>query len=354
MRNLINYSKFAQLPQEQQMQKLLQAINFALALPAMALDIAGNGVTRTCKSVNVLRARDAQVPELGAIKAFLARKYATPSDNPILTEAATRVQSYFHENLPEQDLGWVELYQLVDLRNSNQSEFDIVTTSAGVTFTQKKPGEKVKIRREISEDRTIVPYLTFADGIGILDDWLRFNKFWKVEDVVEEFIAQSWKNKADNHYALITALGAGINQAFDTDDTKTFNNAASAVIRALDAKGSTLGQGAQFDIVCAPENLGRVLKMLEATQGSLMIAYTASKEPLAYSVRRVVATPRIASSAGHYYLGIPGGKNKRGEWKDLTIETARDIYTRAEDWVGTLQYNAAIGDSDQWRRVAFA
>ncbi len=39
---------------------------------------------------------------------------------------------------------------------------------------------------------------------------------------------------------------------------------------------------------------------------------------------------------------------------DLQIEKNRDIYKRAEDWVGTMQYNATIADTSQVRRVLFA
>jgi hypothetical protein len=70
-------------------------------------------------------------------------------------------------------------------------------------------------------------------------------------------------------------------------------------------------------------------------------------------VSQVVASTYIPANVGGYYLILPGRKMKRGDWKDLTVESERNIYVRANDYVGTFQTNAAIGDTDQVARVLF-
>ena len=76
-------------------------------------------------------------------------------------------------------------------------------------------------------------------------------------------------------------------------------------------------------------------------------------QPVTVHVSQVVASVNIPANTGGYYLVLPGRKLKRGDWLDLTVESKRDIYVRASDYVGTFQTNAAIGDQDQIARVLF-
>ncbi len=356
MRSVANYKALAKVEggEVPMLKALVGAINFDLSAPDLCIEMMGPRIAQIGKSVRVFAANDPRMPLVDQIKGFLARKWTVPSDTPILSDVAGRMESFFHTNMPEVDLGWMNLFDLVDLRASQHDTFDITDTNAGIVWEQQKPGAKIKPRREISEASTSVKYLTYSTGLGLLDDWLRFQKFWKVEEAILEFRATAWDKKAELHYGLFTALGAGINQAFDTNDTTTFNNAASAILRNVRSKGYAAGQSARFWIVCPPERLGRVQLMLEATQGSGIIQFQAGMQPIAYSVAGVIATTHVPAASTGYYLVLPGRKIKRGEWLDLQTKSVRDEYTRAEDLLGTMQFNAAVGDSDQVRRVLFA
>lgn len=356
MKTVSNFKALFGLPEDQRLKALAEAINFEFSLPQMGVELIGSQVGSNIKGVRVIDAAGVKnaLPNLERIKSHLALKYATASDNPILNDVAARVETFFHSNMPEIDLGYTNLFTLVDLRGTNQDSFEIIDTNGGITFKQRAPGEKVEIRREIAESSTPVKYLTFADGIGLLDDWLRFQKFWNVEQVVAEFRSKAWDKKAEIHYGLLTAQSTGIDQAFSTDDTQTFNAAAAAILRGVRTKGYAAGQNAQFYIVCSPEKVGRILQMLEATQGSARVAFQANAQPIAYSVAGVISTTHVSASDTGYYLVLPGRKMQRGEWLDLSIEQNRDIYTRATDWVGTQQFNAIIGDTAQVRRVKYA
>ncbi|MEN6538932.1 MAG: hypothetical protein ABFC67_04905 [Mizugakiibacter sp.] len=353
-----NFAQLAQLKGDDRarLKALHQAISLEFSAPALCEELLGESQAGLIgKGITLLEGtRAPKLPDAQRIKSFLARKWATPDDNPILSDVAMRIESFFHSNMPEIDLGYQNLFQLVDLRQSSQDSFDIIDTNGGITWEQRAPGAAVKPRREISESSTAVKYVTWASGIGLLDDWLRFNKFWNVQQVVDEFRATAFDKKAEMHYGLLTALGAGVETAFDTDDTKTFNNAAATILRNARAKGYAVGQNAGFWIVCAPEKLGRTMQMLEATQGSAMVAFQASRQPLAYRVAGVIATTFVGAADTGYYLVLPGRKLQRGEWQDLAVESQRDIYASATDWVGTQKFNAAIGDQTQVRRVKYA
>jgi len=230
----------------------------------------------------------------------------------------------------------------------------IVDTEAGVHWTQRAPGGKTHIRRNISESKATVSMLEFADGLGLLDRWLQFQQFWNIDEAIAEFRAKYYEKKANLHYSLLTALGAGVDVAFATDDVTTANAAAAAIIRATKSSGYAVGDNPTFKAVCAPEKVGRLEKMLTAQRGSAMVDQGTVGEPLAHRSDGIIGTTEGAAADTGWYLVLPGRKMKRADWKDLTVESARNIAVSAEDLVGVGQFNAAIGDSNQVRRVKYA
>lgn len=351
MKTAIKFNKLKGMSDAERLETLAGAISFELEKPRLCLELAK---TQALSNVKGVAAANNSPVTFERIKSFLSMKYGTPSDNPILTTVSNDIEQFFHENMPEIDMGYTALFDLVDLRNTTHDHFDIVTTNAGLTYTQRKPGQEVKIRRNITEASTTVTYLEFADGLGLLDQWLQFNQFWNIDEAVAEFRAKAMEQKAALHYGLLTALGAGVNQAFDTDDTKTFNAAAAAILRAVRGKGYAVSQNTGFYIVCAPEHVGRIERMLTAQRGSAMVDYGTVGEPITYRVEGIISTTEVPAASTGYYLVLPRHKMKRGEWMDLHIESARNIYVSARDMVGREQYNAAIGDTDQVKRVLFS
>lgn len=355
MRTLLNkFSRLGRIADDTVMrQKVLEAIKMELELPSLFGDVGGKIAPAVVNGVKVFGEShsNVMVPSEKAVLDFIAQKWAVPADTPNLANVAGQIVSYFHSNMPEMDIGWQQAFQLVDMRAEKQDHFEILDTNMGITFSQMKAGAEVKIRRAASEEVTVIKYLTYADGVGVLDDWLRFQKFWNVEQVVSEFIGQSYNRMATDHYGLFTALSSASNVAFAVDDTQTINAAAAKILRAVRAKGYGVSANSGFVVYCAPEDVGRITKMLTATAGTLIVAYNSNVQPVNVHVSAVIATTYIAAGTGSYYLVLPGRKLRRGVWKDLTTEQTRNIYVRGEDIVGTMQYNAAIGDSDQVARV---
>lgn len=353
MNTVARYHNLAKMPAGQQRLKALaEAINLDLMLPQAYLDLQGGKAANQSNVHNLGGAKAIDLPNIERVKAFLSMKYTTPSDTPALSDVAAAMVQVFHTNMPTVDLGWTNLFTIHDLRSSPSDHFEILDTNAGITFTQRAAGEEVKVRRNIVEDLLDVRFLEFADAVGILDVWLDYQKWWNVEAVVSEFLAKAWDKKAEFHYDLIQALGSGINTAFDTDATQTFNNAASSIVRALD--GSGISATGTFKILTSPERVGYILKMLEAQRGSNIVAFGANVQPLAYTVDQVIASPHVPSNATGYYLILPGRKMQSGNWKDLSTESDRDIYKAAFDIVARMRWNAAIGEQNQVRRVAFS
>jgi len=355
MRTNINWKAFANKPKDTVLKMLASAVQFEVDKVHFALDMVSRHKSLPVANVKRLAGTGHTNPDYTAMaKSWLGQKYATPSDTPELVDPANQYADFIHTNMPELDMGFTALFQLVDMRATFHDHFDIVDTNAGVTFDQRQPGAITRVRRNISEALTTVKYMEFSDGLGILDSWIDFQQWWKIDDAIGEFVAKYYEKMAGDHYTLFTALGAGVDVAFDTDDTTTINKAMGVMLRNLRGKGYGVGQNSGFVILTNPEKVGRIEKMLTATRGSAIVDQQANKEPVAVHVQSVVTSTDVPAAETGYYLVLPGHKIKRGLWKDLTIESDRNIYASAEDLVAVGRYNAAIGDSAQVARVKFA
>lgn len=367
MRHNLNYAALNGLPLADQRKALFSGIKATLLLAPMMVDMLGP--TRAAKAAASGESRFAGdelvAPTAAEISAYLTsnkaakfmpngQKWAVPADNPYLTQQTGTMVSFFHDSMKSVDLGWQVLFDFIDLRGSNQDHFELINSNLGITWEQKKPGGTVKPRREVTESKTSVGYLTIRAAFSLLDDWLRYQKYYLITDALAELEGKYWENLATAHYGLLTALSTGIDVAYTTDDTTTFNAAAAKILRASDGKGYALGSNAQLDIVVSPEKVGRVLAFLDAKRGSPMVAFGTQKQPISFSVRNVIVTNNVTAGDTGYYLVLPGRKLKRATWQDLTVESAREPSVSAEDWFGKAQYNAVIGDSTQVARVKYA
>ena len=108
------------------------------------------------------------------------------------------------------------------------------------------------------------------------------------------------------------------------------------------------------NLVCSPEKVGRMEKVLTAQRGSAIVEQGTVSQPLVHRIAGIIGTTHVAANDTGSYLVLPGRKIKRGVWKDLTIEDTRNAYTSATDLVGVGQFNAAIGDTSQIKRCKYA
>ena len=357
MSAVAKFAALASLPSQtaEQRKALAAAINLELTLPGMFLDMhAGKAANDPRVTLTSAGARPAR-PDLEAVKSALRVKYPTAGDTPQSSNVAARIDQWYHTGLSEIDLAYTNLFRLVDMRGGNQDALEIYTGAFPVTFKQRAPGEKIEIARVPEESEQRVKVVTYGAGIGVQDDWLRFNKWWTVAEVVTDFRDKAWSHQAASHYGLITGLSSAINFpkiANDDFGTETLNAAAASIYRAQQQKGTGVSASTPLWIVTSPEKVGYISRMLEVTRGSLIAGYHGG-EPLIAQIAGVISTTHVPANDAGYYLVLPGRRLARGVWQDLQIEENRDIYKRADDMVGTMQYNAIVGDTSQVRRVLF-
>jgi len=258
------------------------------------------------------------------------------------------VASIYTSSVKTPDRGYEVLFDEYDMRASSNDSFEILDISGGVTFYQVKPGEEVKLSTIPKGALTNVKYLQFAGGVNILDVWLRFNQYYKIEELFSDVILAWWDKKADLFYGLLAALGAGINQAFVTSDIQTINAAAANILADCKAAGLMVPENPDFVITCNPllkERILTALKMTYETQGV--------NKQVVFNVPTVVTTSKLVNTS--YYVSLPGFKNKRGEWEDLTArEAQRDEQHLGAVHVWTGMYNGIIGQAAQHKRCALS
>lgn len=314
------------------------------------IDWAGLGqIAESKRAEKILEAISVGLKGLAAqpLSLVSAEKFVGADSN--LLRSAPPIVMAGTDTVNAPDRGYEALFAMVDMLNSTSKTFEIANITGGVTFYQMKPGEAAKLSRLPTAGKVDVGMLRFTGGFAILDDWLRFNELYKIDELTSDTVTRWYDQKANLFYGLIEAMGAGINQAFATDDVTTINNACSQIITDMVAAGYAVSAASQMYIVCHPSLLARVYKALAA----VFTNPNANNNQIVYNIAGVIPTAKI--SAGSYYVALPGLKAKRGEWESLNTRPAqRNELALGADHVWTGAYNGAIAETKQFRRCALS
>ena len=279
-----------------------------------------------------------------AKKKLQSRKFTVTDGN--LTGDAPVVDVSVQKSLV--DFGYEEIFAPVDMTKSSSKTFDLLDLTNGVVFEQLKEGEKPKVRK-VTSGKASVSYLGFGAALGFLDDWFRFNEYYKMDDILVQVRNEYYDSKAKLHYDLFVALSSGINQAFETDDATTIDNACVQILSDCKKKGYFSSENEPFIVLANP---GLKRRLTKAIWPFSVNSNDATSAGPTHNIKSLVTTWHIPT--GTYYVILPGNKLKRGNWEDLNAEGQRDALRRAEDIAWHTKYNAAIGDSQQVRRCALS
>ncbi len=275
---------------------------------------------------------------------ILTAKGATgPSDSPNLMNRNTPVTAgvFFTSQVdPLLDFGFEDLYDFVDMRQSLQTQFDILDVTNLITFAEVKTGERM-LKYGIQDNKTTVAKMIVAAAIGILDDWINYAMYWNLNQAAVEAKSKYYDKQATDHYALITA--AAVNQAFATDDVTTINNACASILTGVANKGFVITGNETFELRANINMKARIEKAFALSFNSP----NTDKNQLVYTLNRKYSTKLLTTE---YYVVLPGRKLKRGIWSDLSAETDRDILMRGTDVAYCGEYNAGVGEVQQIRK----
>lgn len=259
------------------------------------------------------------------------------------------IERYITGSFPV-DTAYDSFYKLIDMRGRKLDHFTIDKAAASIVWRQLKTGDRPVIGNLNDKVNLLtVYYLTFGGALGFMDDWWEYEHFWKMEDAMSEFRFKQQYTRAQLAYGLIEAIGSGINQTFDTNLITTIDNACIKILRDLEDQGYGLSESPSFDILLPPELFKAVSFALDSL-GNPFAQVDSKVSRMTYSIRNIVSSRRLVDKT-KFYVILPEYLNKRGIWKDLTVETDRDIFIRAETMVAHERYNYAIGNTKQFRRL---
>jgi hypothetical protein len=282
--------------------------------------------------------------------------YTTLNDFPA---TAKEVIDSFHE-LAVYDNGYESVFDMRDYSTSRRDGFSMVTTQSGLTFKKMLTGEKLEVF-QMSGDKEYV-FFDYYGGALNWDKKLFDNQdYWTLEDNAIEFRNEAFRIKAATFYALIEAVAgtkADIAWAAPTPaalantdplytairDANTMNMAAQTILLACQAKGYGVSpQNVNFVLLAPLQLRGRVKRALAVAP-----VVVGGTPQIDYNFQTVITT--MLTATDHYWVVLPGRKNKGGTRLDLEILSDFDILTRAETTAGWMAFAGAIGDTDQFER----
>ncbi len=277
--------------------------------------------------------------------------------------AAYQILEKFHAT-PSYDTGFEEIFDIRDFTGTNEAGYDILDVEDGLAFAKIPVGGKVHIYK-MAGSKVSVDFNMYGGGLGwhrtLIDD----KKYWTLEDNAVAFVNKFAEDKAANFYALIEALGAGYNVAWqlpdpaalaNTDalytanrDAQTLNLAAEEILLAVkdSGYGVTL-QNVNFIVSTPIQLVGRLTKAL----GLLLQGFAGSPGQISYKFTLQPTTMYAATTK--YFVILPKIKLKGGNRMNLTIYSKFDEESYSDIAVGWGRYAGAIGDSDQLRRCAIS
>lgn len=257
------------------------------------------------------------------------------------------------------DMAWQEAFKNVTVAQG-QDSWEIYNVENGVAFRKVAEGDRIDVAG-LKGTKATVYVDKYGGALGWTDEMIRFRKVPAMLDMMDIFRNKFFKNKADNHYALIVA-GAGATTTYqgaatDTQvsrDVQTINEAAYQIGNAVKDKGYSgtryilyLNESMRSRMTTAINTSGKQVVIPGATlNGSVL-------DTINYNVEvRFTYNTSITGTNG--YMVLPGNKIQKADVMQPTSYTDMDILSLQNIQAVWSYYGAAVGDTDQVRKVEFA
>ena len=285
------------------------------------------------------------------------RHFTTTGDFPTnINEIVARYLQLAHY-----DNAYEDIFDIRDFTQGKMSGFDIYDVQSGVAFVEVPVGGKIKLEK-LSGTKVSVSFVQYGGGIGYHDIWFQDCQWWQIEDTTLTFRNEAYRARAAAFYALITALGAGVNVAWqapvpaglaNTDpnyaavrDMRTMNAACLGILTSLLTSGLGATDQSEF-ILLAPQALKDRISRAMAMYN---IGLAGNYNLLQYNI--TVRYTLMLSNLTSYYIFLPKRQLKGGIRQNLTIKTDYNLMSNTHDVGGYMRFGGAIAETDQCRRCA--
>jgi hypothetical protein len=290
-----------------------------------------------------------RVPEKDPLVKAALQHFTTKGDFPAeILQVLEKVHA-----IPDWDNAFESIFDIRSFEGTNQSGFDILDVSSGLTFAKIPIGDKIKIYK-MQGTKTSVTFDRYGGGLNWDRIWFDDKQYWQIEDTAVEFRNKAYQSRAANFYALIEAVtNATTWQGTSTDtevnrDIATINAAALAILTAVKDKGYGVNANTEL-VILAP--LGLMARLNKALT-QLNQAFAGSSRSIVFTARPLYTL--MLSSNSYYYVCLPKRKLKGGYRMDLTLFNMFDPLAYADTVAGWMRYGGAIGDTDQIEKCSIA
>jgi hypothetical protein len=262
------------------------------------------------------------------------------------------------------DTSYEEIFDMIDISSSQRNGIEILDVEDALVFNKVLEGEKAKVY-QMSGSKVQVTCDMYGGGLSwsrrLIDD----QEYWALENNAVAFRNKYYSNKSASFYALIEALGAAQNIAWQAPvpaalgvddavytanrDIQTLNLAAQTILLNSEGKGYGITpQNASFKVL-APIQLQTRLRM---ALGLNLQHFAQSPAFVNYNFQLITTT--MLGAADVYYVILPKQKLVGLNRMDLTIYSDFDILSYSDVAVAWGRYGGAIGDQEQLQRCATA
>lgn len=291
-----------------------------------------------------------------AARGALVQAFGTSQDFPA---SVLEVLDKYHQ-LTHFDTGYEQVFDMMDMLNSNRNGFDILDVVSGLSFSLVPEGMKAKLYK-MSGEKVSVTLDMYGAGLSwsrrLFDD----KEYWTIEDNAIEFRNKAYSSKANNFYALIEAAPATYDLAWQAvtgavpntnenyvpiRDINTINKACENILLRLLPLGMNATVASEFIILAPIQLIGRIKRAL----GMVQQPFAGSTTQLNYNVRPVYTT--MLTSSTEFYVIFPKNKLKGANRMNLTVFSDFDIEAYADIAVGWHRYGGAIGEAKQITRCS--
>ena len=259
------------------------------------------------------------------------------------------------------DDGWQMAFNVKDMASTRRNGFSMLNIQSGITFNLTPTGDKAKIY-QMSGDREFVWFDRYSGGLN-WDRTLFDDEEWvTIEDQAIHFRNEAFRSRAAVYYALIEALPAAQNIAWQPPtpatlaaadrsyeavrDANTMNAAAEAIILATQNSGYGVTPTSSFIVLVPLQMRGRIKRALDIG----LDATSNAVKHIDYNFQMVVTT--MLATTNVYYVILPKKKMMVGLRMDLTSFSDFDMLSYSDSQVGWMRHGGAIGDVQQLRRLA--
>lgn len=299
-----------------------------------------------------------------AIQAFLAEPKAVKQKKiqgfGVSTDLAELTKDAFNVTIQQDnfDLGWEQAFRQVVL-GEKQDSWEIYDVGNSLTFMKVEEGQRIEVAGITGTKATA--YVDYYGGaLGWTDKMIRFRKVSSMIDMALIFRNKFWSNKANNHYALlsasallnVTAYQAGTGQL--QRDIATINLAMATLGDRCKDKGYGDTATAPIVMYASPYDEARIEAAFNATTNAMAMMGIVGTQIASRRVTRIY-TFNANVSRGLPIIVLPGNKIQKADALPPTTFTApKDILTLNEMQSVWAIYGGIIGDTDQTQTITLA